>query len=69
MNRDRRRFVTTTATLAAAQLAGIGIAEAQSPRDGKEPITGSVIDTLADFYRAQADLEAALGVRAKPSRP
>ena len=26
MNRDRRRFVTTTATLAAAQRAGVGFA-------------------------------------------
>jgi protocatechuate 3,4-dioxygenase beta subunit len=47
MNRDRRRIVTTTATLAAAQIAGVGIGAAQSLRDGKEPIDGAVIDGLA----------------------
>jgi protocatechuate 3,4-dioxygenase beta subunit len=47
MNRDRRRFVTTTATLAAAQLAGIGVAKSQALRGGDAPITGSVIDNLA----------------------
>jgi protocatechuate 3,4-dioxygenase beta subunit len=47
MNRDRRRFVTTTATLAAAQLAGVGLAEAQPRRDGTAPITSATIDALA----------------------
>ncbi len=47
MNCDRRRLITTTATLAAAQLAGVGIGVAQSVRDGKEPINGAVIDGLA----------------------
>jgi protocatechuate 3,4-dioxygenase beta subunit len=45
VNRDRRRFIATTATFAAAHLTSI--AHAQSPRDGKEPIDGSVIESLA----------------------
>ena len=47
MNYDRRRFVTTTATLAAAQLAGVGLAKAQSRRDGTAPVTSATIDSLA----------------------
>jgi protocatechuate 3,4-dioxygenase beta subunit len=47
VNRDRRRFVTTTATLAAVQLAGVGLAEAQSRRNGRAPVTGATIDSLA----------------------
>ena len=47
MNRDRRRFVTTTATLAAAHLAGVGLAGAQPRRDGTAPITSATIDALA----------------------
>ena len=47
MNRDRRRFVTTTATLAAAQLVGVSMAEAQPRRDGSAPVTGATIDALA----------------------
>jgi protocatechuate 3,4-dioxygenase beta subunit len=44
---DRRRFVTTTATLAAAQLAGVRVAGAQSRLDGTAPVTGATIDALA----------------------
>ena len=47
MNRDRREFLSTTATLAAAQLMGVGIAEAQSRRDGRAPVTGADIDGFA----------------------
>jgi protocatechuate 3,4-dioxygenase beta subunit len=47
VNRDRRRFIQTTATLAAAQLAGLGIADAQSRRDGRAPVTSATIDALA----------------------
>ena len=46
MNRDRRRFVTTTATLAAAQLAGVGLANAQVRRDAGAPVTGDTIDAM-----------------------
>ena len=46
MNRDRRRFVTTTATLAAAQLAGVGLAKAQARRDASAPVTGATIDAM-----------------------
>ena len=47
MDYERRRFVTATATLAAAQLAGVGLAEAQSRLDGTAPVTGATLDALA----------------------
>lgn len=47
MNSDRRRFVTTTAVLAATQLLGARCATAQSRRNGSAPVTGADIDALA----------------------
>jgi len=47
VNRDRRRFVTTSAARAAAQLVGVSVADAQSRRDGTSPIAAANIDALA----------------------
>lgn len=46
MDRHRRRLISTATTLAAAQLAGVRLAHAQAPRDGKDAVNSSVIDGL-----------------------
>ena len=46
MDNDRRRFVTTTVVLAAAQLIGPEHAKAQSRCDGTAPVTGADIDAF-----------------------
>lgn len=59
---ERDRFSKGQGTLLEVNLRELAAAAAQA----------KVIDTLAEFYRAQADLEAAIGVRAKTvnnSRP
>jgi outer membrane protein, heavy metal efflux system len=56
---ERDRFSKGQGTLLEVNFRELAAAAAQA----------KVIDTLADFYRAQADLEAAMGMRAKDSIP